>query len=227
VDQPCIGNVEDVGQKIQPISKPNPGKLFELLPHLGTSQRSRWPDRTGTQLIDRHEAFALIDAVNHFLDKLPVAVAKSLCPCVDESDLFPCWSRCTVRHPWLPFKPTELVKSSVLRAVPASYKDGKQTRAGVFDTVMLLSYPREIGLCRAFVYFFSSLQSMLTSPQNTVLLAFTSYSLHLPPLRHLGSIGLHQLFAMVSGWSLLCHLVPFVCAVSLLLSSVHSVLSNV
>jgi hypothetical protein len=146
---PVIGSVEGARREIRPIHSNwrNPGKPFDPVPHLHTSRRSTWPQKTGAQLIDRHEASDLIDAVNEFLDKLPLhSRAQSLHPRVGESDHFPCWSRCTVRHPRLPFKPTEPAKSSVLRAAPASHKDGALTRPAAFDTVLLLCYPQEIGL---------------------------------------------------------------------------------
>ncbi|KAG9082073.1 hypothetical protein FRC06_005256 [Ceratobasidium sp. 370] len=124
-----------------------PIRPFEPRPLIGISKRSTWPLKAGSSIMDTHEAFDLVPATNEFLNKLPDH-PPSTRSCVLEHQLFPCWSQVTLRYARLPFKPAEPIKSSIVRASPGSFKNGKQTRAASFDTVLVPCDPHAIGITR-------------------------------------------------------------------------------
>ncbi|KAG9089707.1 hypothetical protein FRC06_001422 [Ceratobasidium sp. 370] len=124
-----------------------PIRPFEPRPQIAISNRSTWPLKAGSSIMDCHEAFDLIPATNEFLNKLPDHPPSTRSR-VLEHQLFPCWSQVTLRYDRLPFKPTEPVKSCIVRASPASFKNGKQTWAASFDTVLVPCDPHAVGVTR-------------------------------------------------------------------------------
>lgn len=120
-----------------------PVKPYDPRPKCCESKQSTWPRKPGSSIVDTHEAFDLTPAFNTFLDKVNPSLSH---PRILETYLFPCWSQCKLRHARLPFKPSESPKSSIVRAAPARFKNGKQTRAAAFDTVLVPCSSEQAGL---------------------------------------------------------------------------------
>ncbi|KAG9093093.1 hypothetical protein FRC06_011677, partial [Ceratobasidium sp. 370] len=138
---------EDVNREI-PIPRIQ-ARPFEPCPQFDLAKRSTWPLKAGSTIINAHEALDLVSATNEFLDKiLPPGHGTLICPRVLEHHLFPCCSQFTLQYAHLPFKPSEPAKSTVMRAAPSSFKDGKQTRPASFDTVLVPFQPNNVGLAR-------------------------------------------------------------------------------
>ncbi|KAG9123583.1 hypothetical protein FRC07_014660 [Ceratobasidium sp. 392] len=126
-----------------------PDRPFEPQPEIELANRSTWRLKAVSAIIDTHEAFDLISATNEFLDRIPLSGRPPLTRSrVSEHHLVPCWSQFTLRHGRLPFKPSEPAKSNIVRAAPGSFKNGKQTRPTLFDTVLVPCNADNIGLTR-------------------------------------------------------------------------------
>ncbi|KAG8707589.1 hypothetical protein FRC09_001738 [Ceratobasidium sp. 395] len=132
VDDKRGGNVGDIGgEQKRPVFYPEPS--------LVVAKRNTWPHKTVTCLVTTHKAHGFISAVNKFLSRLHLPPSVRLI--VDNTHLLPCWSKATLQHPRLPFKPSEPAKKDVIRASPAT-----ASQDASFDTALLLAYLHETGL---------------------------------------------------------------------------------